>query len=58
LLSWPQAGVGFALFTATNLASPEGWGLASNQPTFVNGQWQINLPAATNTVRFYRLKSQ
>jgi hypothetical protein len=57
-LNWAGSGVGFGLYTTTNLVSPAGWTLASNQPVFTNGQWQINLAAATNAVQFYRLKSQ
>ena len=58
IISWPGAGVGFGLYTTTNLVSPGGWMLAANQPVLTNGQWQINLSAATNSVQFYRLKSQ
>lgn len=57
-LSWPASGVGFSLYTTTNLASSGGWTLAASQPVFTNGQWQISLAAATNAVQFYRLKSQ
>ena len=58
IISWPGAGVGFALYASTNLASSGIWTLAANQPVLTNGQWQINLSAATNAVQFYRLKSQ
>ena len=57
-LSWPGSGVGFVLYTTTNLISPGAWSLAANQPLLTNNQWQINLPAADNGTRFYRLKSQ
>ena len=56
-LSWVGSGVGFALYTTTNLASPAAWSPATNQPVFTNNQWQIALPAAANGPRFYRLKS-
>lgn len=57
-VTWPGSGVGFALYTATNLASPVAWSLATNQPVFINNQWQITLPADTTSTLFYRLKSQ
>jgi len=57
-LNWSGAGVGFALYTSTNLASSGTWALASNQPALTNGQWQINLLPATNAVQFYRLKAR
>jgi hypothetical protein len=57
-LSWAGSGVGFLLYTATNLSSSAVWTPATNQPLFVNNQWQITLPAATNGARFYRLGSQ
>jgi len=57
-LLWPANGVGFALYTATNLVAPVAWTPANNQPIFTNNQWQINLPADNSGVRFYRLRSQ
>lgn len=57
LLSWPGNGVGFTLFTTTNLTPPAVWTPATNQPVFTNNQWQISLPANSST-HFYRLKSQ
>ena len=57
-LSWAGSGVGFVLCTTTNLASPAAWSPATNQPTLVNGQWQINLPPDNSSTRFYRLQSQ
>jgi hypothetical protein len=58
VLSWPASGVGFALYSATNLASPAAWSLVPSQPALVNNQWQLPLPANTNGVQFYRLQSQ
>jgi len=57
-LSWIGSGVGFALYTTTNLASPAAWLLATNQAIFNSNRWQITLPAATSVPQFYRLKSQ
>lgn len=55
---WPANGVGFALYTATNLTSPVAWVLTTNQPVFTNNQWQINLPPDNSSIRFYRIQSQ
>jgi hypothetical protein len=55
-LTWPATGVGFTLYTATNLAPPVNWAAATNQPLFTNSQWQITLPAAASGSRFYRLQ--
>ncbi len=57
-LTWPGSGVGFMLYTTTNLLSPGTWTLATNQPSLINNQWQINLPADQSGARFYRLESQ
>jgi hypothetical protein len=57
LLSWPATGVGFALYTATNLVSAD-WTLATNQPVMTNNQWQISLPPDSAPGRYYRLQSK
>jgi formylmethanofuran dehydrogenase subunit A len=57
LLSWPGSGVGFVLYTATNLVPPVAWTLATSQPVLTNTQWQITLPVDSNT-GFFRLQSQ
>jgi hypothetical protein len=57
-LAWPASGVGFELYTATNLSLPIQWVLATNQPIFTNNQWLIALSTDSNNCRFYRLKSQ
>jgi hypothetical protein len=57
-LTWPGYGVGFALFTATNLASPVVWNPATNTLALVSNQWQAVLPPTDGNVRFYRLRSQ
>ncbi|HEV2437018.1 MAG TPA: DUF2341 domain-containing protein [Verrucomicrobiae bacterium] len=58
LLTWPASGVGFALYTTTNLTPPVVWTPATNQPALTSNQWQISLPAGSNSACFYRLKSQ
>ena len=55
-LTWPGTGVGFSLYTATNLMPPIGWTAATNFPVFTNGQWQTALPAIDASSRFYRLQ--
>ncbi|HSY16800.1 MAG TPA: DUF2341 domain-containing protein [Candidatus Acidoferrales bacterium] len=57
LLSWPGSGVGFMLYTATNLVPPIAWTPATNQPVLVGNQWQITLPAGNQTC-FCSLVSQ
>jgi hypothetical protein len=57
-LRWIGSGVGFALYTKTNLDSSITWSRATNQPLFTNNHWQIALTAANNGSRFYRLMSQ
>jgi hypothetical protein len=58
VLTWPASGVGFSLFTATNLTPPIIWTLATNQPVLSNSQWQITLPQDGDVSRYYRLQSQ
>jgi hypothetical protein len=58
ILSWPGNGVGFALYTTTNLSAPVVWNLATNQPMLTSNQWQITLQAGGGNVCFYRLESQ
>jgi hypothetical protein len=56
-LTWPGSGVGFQLYTTTNLFDSSVWTIATNQPVLTNGQWQIGLPADPSGTRFYRLQS-
>ena len=58
LLTWPSSGVGFSLYTATNLTPPVTWALATNQPVFSNNQWQIALPPSQAPSLYYRLQSK
>lgn len=56
--SWPASGVGFSLYTTTNLAPPVVWSLATNAPALSNGQWQVTLPLNNGAAQFYRLQFQ
>jgi Concanavalin A-like lectin/glucanases superfamily/Domain of unknown function (DUF2341) len=56
--TWPGSGVGFKLYTTTNLSLPISWSLATNVPTYANSQWQISLPTNSAGPVFYRLQSQ
>ena len=58
VLSWPGAGVGFTVYSATNLAPPVVWSPATNLPVFVNNQWQVVLPNSARPSQFYRVQSQ
>jgi hypothetical protein len=57
-LSWPASGVGFGLYTATNVISPVAWSPVTNQPSLVGAQWQVGVPLAPEVARFFRLQSQ
>jgi formylmethanofuran dehydrogenase subunit A len=57
-LSWPASGVGFALYSATNLITPVVWNLVTNPAALVNNQWQILLPLDDSAARFYRLQAR
>ena len=57
-LVWPSSGVGYGLYTTTNLTPPITWTPDTNQPLLTNNQWQINLPSNNSSVRFYRIQSQ
>ncbi len=62
IFDWPGSGVGYALYTTTNLASAGAWNPVTNLPALVlsNGvaQWQISVPFGTNLASFYRLMAQ
>ena len=47
----------FTLYSATNLTPPVTWILMTNPPVFLNGTWNVTLPAAPNGQRFYRLQA-
>lgn len=58
LLAWPGSGVGFTLYSTTNLVPPVVWMPVTNQPVLTSNQWQISLPFGNNNIQFYRLQSQ
>ncbi len=57
VMTWPASGVGFSVFTTSNLAPPVIWAPASNTPTLVDGQWEFPLINGAGT-GFYRLEGQ
>ncbi len=58
LLQWPASGVGFGLYSTTNLGPSSIWALATNVAELINGQWQISVADDSGISRFYRLQSQ
>ncbi|HEV2329136.1 MAG TPA: DUF2341 domain-containing protein [Verrucomicrobiae bacterium] len=58
IFAWPASGVGYTLYTATNLAPPVSWSPSASQPVWTNNQWQISLPSSSVGILFYRLQSQ
>jgi hypothetical protein len=52
-LTWPAAATGFALYSATNLASPV-WQPVTSPMSNQNGQAQVTL-SPTNLTQFFRL---
>jgi len=56
--AWAATGVGYALYSATNLTPPITWTPCGAQPVWTNNQWQVTLPAGNAGVLFYRLQSQ
>jgi hypothetical protein len=58
LLNWASSGVGYALYTTTNLTPPVIWSPTTNQITFSNNQWQATVTPGSDAARFYRLESQ
>jgi hypothetical protein len=55
-LAWPSDPGFFDLYTSTSLTTPIPWARATDSPSLINGQWTIDVPAATNLSRFYRLQ--
>jgi hypothetical protein len=55
---WPASGVGYALYSATNLVPPVSWSPAAGQAVWTNNEWQISLPPDNTGARYYRLQSQ
>jgi hypothetical protein len=58
LLQWPASGVGFALYSTTNIRPGAVWTALPDAPAFVNGKWQISVANDANISRFYRLQAE
>jgi hypothetical protein len=56
-LEWPANGVGFAIYTTTNLTSAAVWTLVTNRPEFTNGVWEVSLTTDAISARFFRLQA-
>jgi autotransporter-associated beta strand protein len=56
-LTWPAEAGWFSLYSTTNLAPSVAWTSITNTPVFINNQWRVTLPAATNGQRFFRLQT-
>jgi hypothetical protein len=56
-LSWPGWAAGYALQSATNLASPIAWTLVTNTPVLISNEWRVTLPATPSGQRFFRLQT-
>lgn len=57
-LAWPASGVGFNLYTTTNLTPPVVWTPDTNAVVYTNNQWQTTVTAQSGPTQFYRLQSQ
>jgi hypothetical protein len=55
LVSWPASGVGFSVFTTSNLAPPVVWSPATHSPVLVSGSWEFPVTVGPGA-RFYRLQ--
>jgi Domain of unknown function (DUF2341) len=56
MLTWPGSGVGYTLYSTTNLAVASSWQPAAIQPEVVSNQWEVELPTNSNNANFYRLQ--
>jgi hypothetical protein len=56
-LLWPGWASNYTVWSATNLASPNGWSPVTNAVQSTNSQWKLALPDITNEARFYRLQA-
>jgi hypothetical protein len=54
LMSWPDVGVAYRMYSATNLTPPVTWTLATGAMTETNGVFYFTAPS-TNTARFFQL---
>lgn len=55
-LQWPSEAMGYHLESTTNLSPPARWLPWTNStPALLNNRFQITLPSASETQRFFRL---
>lgn len=54
--SWPDDQGSFALYTTTNLSSPN-WVKVTNAPVLTGDMWQLTLPRTNTPARFFQLRS-
>ncbi len=54
--TWSAAGVGYGLFSATNLAAPR-WAMLTNPPALAGGAWEVVLAPPNDAARFFRLQA-
>jgi len=57
LLCWPASGVGFSIYSATNLMPSATWRPIAEPRALANGQWQVAVTPDNSVARFYRLQS-
>lgn len=57
-LAGPAEAGYFVLYSASNLTPPVLWTYATNTPVLSNGVWNLNLPAASDGIRFFRLQAE
>lgn len=53
--TWPPSGVGFRLYTTTNLVAPA-WQPLTNQPVLASKVWGVRMPIQDPQARFFRLQ--
>ena len=56
-VTWPADSADWKLFTATSLASSQGWEQILNGPALEGSNWVFQVPA-TESQRFYQLRAQ
>lgn len=54
-LSWPSAATGYVLLSTTNVADPDSWQPVGAAPVIVGDEYQLMLPTAGDSARFFRL---
>jgi len=56
-LAWGAAGVGWRLYSTTNLARNDSWIAAPETPVLANNQWQVTLTVERQSPQFFRLQA-